>query len=187
MKWYKHDPNAALAGMFGLSVEERGAYYTLIDLLYARDGGGVTDELVCGALACHGRTWNALKKRLIGKGKIWVQADGTLMAKRVENALKESRNFSEKQAKLARKRWHSEENQELTKCHAGNASTPTPTIETSSFLTAARESKKRKRKIKNRTARSLASALPSGALTREPKVSASPSLEEIVRAKGWAK
>ena len=88
MKWYKHDPSAALAGMFGLTVEERGAYYTLMDLLYARDGDGVTDELVCSALACHGRTWIALKKRLIGKGKIWVQADGTLMAKRVENALK---------------------------------------------------------------------------------------------------
>jgi hypothetical protein len=36
-------------------------------------------------------------------------------------------------------------------------------------------------------ASSLATALPSGALARSPSSRASPSLEEIVRAKGWVK
>jgi hypothetical protein len=56
---------------------------------------------------------------------------------------------------------------------------------TSSFLTAARESEKRKKKAKSRPARSLATALPVGALTREPNFSASPSLKKIIQAKGW--
>jgi len=166
MKWYKHDPNAALAGMIGLTVEERGAYYTLIDLLYARDGEGVRDDLVCSALGCHGRTWNALKKQLIHKRKIWVREDGSLMDKRVENSLKESRNFIEKQTKRARKRWHPEENQDLTDAIARNASTTTTTYTTSFFPTAAREP-----------------AAPKKEVIRSSK--ASDTLAHIVRAKGW--
>lgn len=127
MKWYKHDPNAALAGMMGLTVEERGAYYTLIDLLYARDGH-VRDELVCKALACNPRTWRALKRQLIEKGKVWETPDGELMAKRVEWTLNEARMYTERQSKRARIRWQSEENQTVKNAIARNASTTTSTL-----------------------------------------------------------
>ena len=87
MKWYKHDPSAALAGMIGLTLEERGAYYTLIDLQYARaphGHGDVTDELVIGALAIRPHRWGRIKASLIAKGKVH-EIDGKLTANRVQS------------------------------------------------------------------------------------------------------
>ena len=69
MKWYKHDPAAFLEGVIGLTAEERGFYITLIDLLYARDGHNVTDELVCSAMRCNPRTWRAVKSTAYGLWK----------------------------------------------------------------------------------------------------------------------
>ena len=84
MKWYRHDPSAALAGMMGLTLEERGAYYTLIDLLYDRaPHSDVNDELVIDALAIDPRVWRRVKARLIHKGKVHVDENGNLMANRV--------------------------------------------------------------------------------------------------------
>jgi len=83
MKWYPHDPSAALAGMIGLTVEERGAYYTLMDLQYARaPHGDVTDELVIKALAVRPQVWRRLKASLIARGKVH-ETDGKLSANRV--------------------------------------------------------------------------------------------------------
>lgn len=88
MKWYKHDPSAALAGMIGLTVEERGAYYTLIDLQYARaPHNHVTDELVIKALAVRPQVWRRLKAALVAKGKV-REIDGKLIANRVETQVK---------------------------------------------------------------------------------------------------
>ena len=42
VKWYKRDPNAALTGMASLTLEERGAYNTILDLIYAHDGAAST-------------------------------------------------------------------------------------------------------------------------------------------------
>lgn len=88
MKWYKHDPSAALAGMIGLTVEERGAYYTLMDLQYARaPHNDVTDKLVIKALAIRPQTWRRLKASLVAKGKVH-EMNGTLTANRVETEVK---------------------------------------------------------------------------------------------------
>jgi uncharacterized protein YdaU (DUF1376 family) len=85
VKWYKHDPSAALAGMIGLTVEERGAYYTLMDLQYARaPHNDVTDDLVVKALAVRPHTWRRLKAALMAKGKV-QEKDGKLSARRVKN------------------------------------------------------------------------------------------------------
>jgi Protein of unknown function (DUF1376) len=105
VKWYKHDPAAFLEGAIGLNAEERGFYITIIDLLCARDGIGVTDELVYKAIGCNPRTWQSIKERLARKGKIWTLEDGTLMAKRVEYVLNEARMHAERQSKRARNRW----------------------------------------------------------------------------------
>jgi len=111
MKWYKRDPDAALAGMIGLGPAERGIYNTIIDLLYSRNGDlpDRTEFLLC-AFECHGSTWRSVKQSLIEKGKIWVTPDGKLMAKRVETALKEAANFSETQSKRSSKRWQKSKN-----------------------------------------------------------------------------
>jgi hypothetical protein len=87
MKWYKHDPHRFLEGVIGLTPEERGAYITLIDLLYARAPlGHVTDDLVTKAMAIDPRMWRRLKRNLIAKGKIHETATG-LMANGVMSEL----------------------------------------------------------------------------------------------------
>jgi len=96
MKWYPHDPSAALAGMIGLTVEERGAYYTLMDLQYARaPHNDVTDELVVKALAVRPQVWRRLKATLMAKGKVH-ETDGKLSANRVETELKLASNRIDK-------------------------------------------------------------------------------------------
>ncbi len=86
MKWYRHDPAAFLEGVIGLDFEERGAYITLIDLLYARDGKDVTDDLVCKAAACRPQVWRRIKSKLVDKGKV-REVGGKLTANRVETTL----------------------------------------------------------------------------------------------------
>jgi uncharacterized protein YdaU (DUF1376 family) len=96
VKWYKHDPSSALAGMIGLTVEERGAYYTLIDLLYARaPHNDVTDDLVIRALAVRPQVWRRLKAGLMAKGKVH-ETDGKLTANRVETEVKLAVNLMDK-------------------------------------------------------------------------------------------
>lgn len=86
MRWYKHYPAQFLEGVTGLDAEERGFYITVIDLLYARDGKGVTDELVCSAIGCRPQVWRRVKANLLSKGKI-TETSGWLMANRVETTL----------------------------------------------------------------------------------------------------
>jgi hypothetical protein len=102
MKWYKHDPNAALAGMIGLTVEERGAYYTLIDLLYARaPHNDVTDQLVVKALGVRPQMWQRLKASLIAKGKVH-ETGGRLMANRVETTIETATKLTAKWSHINR-------------------------------------------------------------------------------------
>jgi len=103
MKWYKHDPSAALAGMIGLTVEERGAYYTLMDLQYARaPHNDVTDELVIQALGIDPRTWRRLKAGLMAKGKVH-ETDGKLTANRVNSEVTSALLRMQVGAKMGRK------------------------------------------------------------------------------------
>jgi uncharacterized protein YdaU (DUF1376 family) len=105
MKWYKHDPSAALAGMMGLTVEERGAYYTLIDVFYDRDGHVPDDDwLMSRILGCNPRTWRRLKLALFQKHKVTVEA-GNLVPNRGRSTLIEAKEFAEHQRNRARMRW----------------------------------------------------------------------------------
>jgi uncharacterized protein YdaU (DUF1376 family) len=159
MRWYKHDPSAFLEGVFGLTAEERGFYITLIDLLYARDGHDVRDELVCSAMACNPRTWRAVKRRLIACGKV-REVDGKLTANRVERTLNEARMKGQLGATSF----------EINELQKEQKSPRVKNLE-SFFPTAATPVNNPKRVAKKQqgnSARSLASAQPSGALTREP-------------------
>jgi len=105
VKFYKRDPDAALSGMAELTLQERGAYNTIIDLLYSRDGDlRDDDDMLRRCMGCHGNEWRAVKSRLIAKRKIWVEG-GFLKAKRVDDVLQEAAEFSETQRKRAGKRW----------------------------------------------------------------------------------
>jgi hypothetical protein len=105
MKWYKHDPSAALAGMIGLTIEERGAYYTLIDAFYDRDGHVPDDDwLMARILGCNPRTWRRLKLALFQKQKVTV-TDGELIPNRGLSTITEAAMFSERQRNRVRTRW----------------------------------------------------------------------------------
>jgi uncharacterized protein YdaU (DUF1376 family) len=74
-KWYKRDPQAALVGMTLLTLEERGAYNTLLDLLYMHDGSLPDDAtLICKWLRTNDRRWKRLRIALIKHKKIYVLA-----------------------------------------------------------------------------------------------------------------
>jgi uncharacterized protein YdaU (DUF1376 family) len=71
MHWYKRDPNAALGGMMGLTLEERGAYNTVLDLIYSRDDNLPDDDhFIAGWCQVDVRTWKRIKAKLIEKGKL---------------------------------------------------------------------------------------------------------------------
>jgi uncharacterized protein YdaU (DUF1376 family) len=168
MKWYKRDPDAALSGMAELSFEECGAYNSLIDLLYSRDGLVPDDDAFCArCFHCNPRTWRKLKNRLIARGKV-RSIDGMLTANKVEETIFEASIISERQRNRARMRW---ERAKKTNANNGAAMQPGNAYhlnirEGSSFPTAAREG----------------AAQKSG--RRESK-SSEKSLAEIVKAKGW--
>lgn len=65
--WYKRDPEAALDGMRELTLEERGAYNTVLDLIYMRKNRLPDDErFIAGWLGVDVRVWRRLRERLVG-------------------------------------------------------------------------------------------------------------------------
>lgn len=130
MKWYKRDPDRALNGMAVLTLQQRGAYNSILDLLYSRDGVLPDDDAkVARMIRCHGNEWKAVKAQLVDHKKIWVE-DGLLKAIGVEKAIKEATNFSQTQSKRVGKRWEkyesAKENNEPP-IRPGNTNTTTPT------------------------------------------------------------
>jgi hypothetical protein len=157
MKWYKRDPAAALEGMLGLTIEERGAYNALIDLIYARaPRGGVTDQLVCKALGCRPQVWRRLKASLVDKGKVWESPPGNLLANRVVTEVVSAEFRTQNMVRLGQV--SALKRKELNKLLDGvwQKRDPTATLETPRskkervFLTAARESAEPKRVAEKR-------------------------------------
>ena len=73
LPWYKREPHSALAGMIQLTLEERGAYNTVLDLIYMADGS-LPDEpaAVCKWLGTNARRWQRIRATLIKKKKLYV-------------------------------------------------------------------------------------------------------------------
>lgn len=80
-------------GTMGLTLEQRGAYCILLDMMYDRENP-IPDEprYIAGVLDISVRKWNAIRSQLIDAGKIVVTEDGQLdnyrARKERENALK---------------------------------------------------------------------------------------------------
>jgi uncharacterized protein YdaU (DUF1376 family) len=105
MKFYYHRPDAAIAGMAELSLEQRGAYYSILDVLYSRDGVVPDDDrLVARMINVHWRTWKAVKRQLMAAGKLRVNF-GLLEANGVSEELLRVSRLSQDQRKRASKRW----------------------------------------------------------------------------------
>jgi uncharacterized protein YdaU (DUF1376 family) len=84
MPWFKFFPDDFLKGVRGLSLEERGAYMTVLAMMYDRGGAIPDDERwICGNLGCDVRVWRRIKDRLSRLGKIIPDKDGTIANRRV--------------------------------------------------------------------------------------------------------
>ncbi|NIJ18462.1 uncharacterized protein YdaU (DUF1376 family) [Sphingomonas naasensis] len=98
--YHKRYHSDALAGFMSLTLEERGAYQTILDLIYDR-GGPVQDNerLLAGYMGCSVRKWRTLRDDLIAKGKIRLTEAGEITnsraEKEIENQLKTSRKHAE--------------------------------------------------------------------------------------------
>lgn len=101
--WYRRFPDNFIAGTVGLTLEEKGAYSLVLDLMYVR-GGPVPDEprYIAGVCNCSVRKWNAIRAKLIELGKIHV-VDGYLTNERAEKeieiSLKDAQERAENGAK----------------------------------------------------------------------------------------
>ena len=130
MKFYKRDPDRALSGMYELTLKQRGAYNSILDLLYSRDGDVDDDDLrVSKMIGCNWREWKVVKEELIGLGKLWLEG-GKIRAKRVQETIKEAADFGQDQSRRAAKGWEKRKNANENNdgvMPTGNANTPIDT------------------------------------------------------------
>jgi uncharacterized protein YdaU (DUF1376 family) len=73
LPWYQRFPKDVLTGINGLTLEERGAYLTILELIYYH-GGAIDDDerFIAGWLRVHTRVWRRLRVRLLELGKLYV-------------------------------------------------------------------------------------------------------------------
>lgn len=111
--WYKRYPGDFIAGTLQMSLEEKGAYSMVLDLIYDR-GEPIPDDSqwiarVCG---CSTRKWNALRNRLIEIGKLTAK-DGVLInaraVRQLETEEKEHENRVKNGRNGAENRWNGED------------------------------------------------------------------------------
>ena len=96
--WYRRYGADFIAGTLGLSLEEKGAYSIILDLIYDR-GGPIPDEprYIAGVCGCSLRKWSAIRDRLISFGKIIV-CEGRITNARAEKEIEISTKTAEKHA-----------------------------------------------------------------------------------------
>jgi len=103
LRWYKRDPDAALAGMAMLTLEECGAYNLVLDLIYSREGNLKDDDAeMSRLLRCDVRVWRRIRRRLIDLEKLYIHG-GCLHNRRADEEITSAlhRVASARQAGLA--------------------------------------------------------------------------------------
>lgn len=97
--WHKRYHSDALTGYANLDLEERGAYTTILDLIYDRGGPlNMTDRLLAGYLGVSMRKSRSLIDSLIAHGKLWRTPEGHLFNKRARDELEKSSKGRRKRA-----------------------------------------------------------------------------------------
>lgn len=111
LPWFKCYPRDFNDGMMGLTMEERGAYVTILNCIYQRGTPVHDDPLYFRAmLQCSGKAWSRVRASLIVKGRLFevnVNGKPCLMDERaaleIENNLEKRRELSERGARGGRK------------------------------------------------------------------------------------
>ena len=106
-EWHSRYHRAALDGMLTLSLEARGAYNTVLDLIYAK-GAPVADDArwLAGWMGCSVKKWLPIRELLIARGKlvvVEVAGQPCLMNARAAQELEESEQRRRKAADSGRK------------------------------------------------------------------------------------
>jgi len=106
--WHKRYHGLALNGYMPLSLEQRGAYTTLLDMMYDQERALVNNErLNAGVMGVSLRKYKILIAELINLDKIFITDYGHISNKKfekeLENKLKTSRKRAESGSKGGRK------------------------------------------------------------------------------------
>ena len=97
LPYYKRYPNDFLSGTMGMSLELKGAYAIILDLIYARDGGLPDDaRFLAGVLGCSVRKWKSLRDDLVSRGKLVVENE-IISNSRATFELETRRRFQDQQ------------------------------------------------------------------------------------------
>lgn len=101
--WHKRYHEDALSGYMNLSLEERGAYTTILDLLY-RDGEPLADNehFLAGWMQVSVRKYRLLRDRLLELGKLHHTKDGKLTNRRFEDEQKKADSIAESRVESAK-------------------------------------------------------------------------------------
>ncbi len=101
--WYPRDPQAFVLGTMGMSLELRGAYSVLLDLMYHRGGYVPDDEAeLARIMGVNRQRWRRVRGELIGLGKV-IEWRGHLTNERVLSTLRDSPHLTLKQPKTSPK------------------------------------------------------------------------------------
>lgn len=103
--WHKHYHGRILNSYADLTLEQRGAAYTILDLIY--DAGGplmLGESSIAGRLQCSIRKWRLLRAELIAAGKFYETEEGALSNSLCEQTLLDRRKLAENGSKGGRTR-----------------------------------------------------------------------------------
>lgn len=98
LPYYKRFPRDFLDGTIGLSLETKGAYAIVLDLIYMRDGRLADDaRYIAGQLGCSVRKWTSIRDELIARGKLVCEL-GFISNFRADYLLEDMRKYQDKQS-----------------------------------------------------------------------------------------
>lgn len=96
LPYYKAYPRDFIEGTVGMTLEQKGAYRLVLDLIYMQ-GGRLPDDpkYISGLLGCSVRKWNSLRDWLISEGKIYAR-EGIISNFRADKELITLRSLRDK-------------------------------------------------------------------------------------------
>jgi hypothetical protein len=102
LDWYKREQRRFLSATAGWSLENKGAYSVLIDLIMDQPRGLIdNDQWIAGQLGTSVRKWRIIKSFLISHDKIYIK-DGIISNKKADKVKIIQRSFQDKQAENRR-------------------------------------------------------------------------------------
>lgn len=98
LPYYPMYPRDFFEGTQEMSLELKGAYIMVLNLMYTR-GGPISDEpgFVSRYVGCSIRKWKQVRDELISLGKLCVE-DGMISNSRADEVLEKQRSYQDKQA-----------------------------------------------------------------------------------------